>query len=44
MKRIGHIKDRDGKAVTLIEAMADSGNIQKPTIKRENARDTEKMC
>ena len=29
MKRIGHIKDRDGKAVTLIEAMADSGNIQK---------------
>jgi hypothetical protein len=29
MKRIGYTKDRDGKTITLIGAMADCGNVQK---------------
>ena len=28
MKRISHVKNRNGQLVTLIEAMADYGNIQ----------------
>lgn len=29
MKRIGHIKDKRGNSITLVEAMADYGNVQK---------------
>lgn len=29
MKRIGHTKDGRGNTVTLVEAMADYGNVQK---------------
>ena len=29
MKRIGHITDRNGRRLTLVEAMADYGSVQK---------------
>lgn len=29
MKRIGHITDQNGQSITLLEAMADYGNVQK---------------
>ena len=29
MKRIGHITDKNGRRLTLVEAMADYGSVQK---------------
>lgn len=29
MKRVGYITDKDGRRITLLEAMGDYGNIQK---------------
>lgn len=29
MKRVGYITDKDGRRITLLEAMGDYGNVQK---------------
>lgn len=29
MKRVGYITDKDGRHITLLEAMGDYGNVQK---------------
>lgn len=38
MKRIGSITDRNGRRLTLVEAMADYGNIQKAYNKARKCR------
>lgn len=49
MKRVGYITDKDGRHITLLEAMGDYGNVQKaynkarkPITKPESVSATEK--
>jgi hypothetical protein len=42
LKRVGYITDKDGRRITLLEAMGDYGNVQKAITKPESVNATEK--